>query len=149
MKSVIKRGVITPPVTNRTAATHLKGVVLQGCDSNAFTQCGCNASQQLAAKPVRWLTYWRLLLRQLLLLSTAAAARTVAGGATGVEKVCLGRNNEVIGRACIAAVEAVVEGAEVIAAAFRSPSTFMLLEVSIRGVSRTQCVLCVIPRQTL
>ena len=63
--------------------------------------------------------------------STAAAApgKAVAGGAAGVggaegvEEVCSGRKNEVIGRACIAAVEAVVEGAEVLAAAFCSPST--------------------------
>ena len=62
--------------------------------------------------------------------STAAApGKAVAGGAAGVggaegvEEVCSGRKNEVIGRACIAAVEAVVEGAEVLAAAFCSPST--------------------------
>ena len=52
----------------------------------------------------------------------------------GVEKACSGRKNEVIGRACSAAVDAVVGGAEVLAAAFCSPSTFMLLEVAIRGV---------------
>ena len=57
----------------------------------------------------------------------------VAGGAAGVEKVDSGRKNEVIGRDCTAAVEAVVEGAEVLATAFFFPSTFMLLEVSIRG----------------
>ena len=41
MRGVIKRGVITLPVTNRTAAAHLKSVVLRRCDSNAFTECGC------------------------------------------------------------------------------------------------------------
>ena len=72
--------------------------------------------------------------------STAAAAGAVAGGAggvegtAGVEKVYSGPKNEVIGRACTAAVEAVVEGAEVLAAVFCSPYTFLLLEVSIRGV---------------
>ena len=46
--------------------------------------------------------------------STAAAGRAVAGGAAdvegaeGVEEVCSGRKNEVIGRVCIAAVEAIV-----------------------------------------
>ena len=73
--------------------------------------------------------------------STAAAAGAVARGASGVEgaagvaEVCSGRRNEVIGCACTAAVEAVVQGAEVLAAVFCSPSTFLLLEVSIRGVS--------------
>ena len=92
--------------------------------------------------------------------STPAAGGAVAGGAAGVEgaagvqEVCSGRKNEVIGRACTAAVEAVVEGAEVLAAAFRSPSTFVLLEVSIRGVSPHSegvRIVCdrVIPRQKL
>ena len=73
-----------------------------------------------------------------------AVAEAVAGGAAGVEEVCSGRKNEVIGRACAAAVEAVAEGAEVLAAAFCSPSPFMLLEVSIQGVSlHTECVYCV------
>ena len=73
--------------------------------------------------------------------TAAAAAGAVAGGATGVEgaadveTVCSGRKNEVIGRPCTAAVEAVVEGAKVLAAAFYSPATFMMLEVSIRGLS--------------
>ena len=49
--------------------------------------------------------------------AAAAAARAVAGraagveGAAGVEEVCSGQKNEVIGRAYTAAVEAVVEGA--------------------------------------
>ena len=69
MRGVIKMGVITLPVTNRTAAAHLKGVVLRGGDSNAFTERGCErVSNQLAAEPVRWLPYWRLLRCQLLLL---------------------------------------------------------------------------------
>ena len=87
---------------------------------------------------------------------TTAAAGAVAGeaaaveGAAGVEEVCSDRKNEVIGHACTAAVEAVVERAEVLAAAFCSPSTFMSLEASIRCVSpHTGCVLCVIPRQML
>ena len=76
--------------------------------------------------------------------STAAAAGTVAGGAAGVEEVCSGRKNEVIGRVCTAAVEAVVEGAEVLVTAFCSPSTFTSLDVSIWGVSRrTERVCCV------
>ena len=78
--------------------------------------------------------------------STAAAegAVAVAGGAAGVEKVCSDRKTAVIGRACTAAVEAVVEGAEVLPAAFCYPSTFMLLELSIRGVPRAQrvCAVC-------
>ena len=89
-------------------------------------------------------------------VDSTAAGRAVAGGAAcvegaeGVEEVCSGRKNEVIVRACIAAVKAVAEGAEVLAAAFCSPSTFMLLEVSIRGVSpHTESVCCVIPRQLL
>ena len=76
--------------------------------------------------------------------SPPAAAGAVAGGAEGMEEVSSGRKNEVIGRACTAAVEAAVEGAEVLAAAFCSPSTFMLLEVSIRGASpHTEGVRCV------
>ena len=40
MRSVIKRGVITLPVTNRTAAAHLKGVVLQRrADASAVLVC--------------------------------------------------------------------------------------------------------------
>ena len=76
--------------------------------------------------------------------AAAAAGRAVAGGAAGVAEVCSGRKNEVIGRACIAAVEAVAEGAEVLAAAFFSPSTFMLLEVSIRVFfpAHRVCVVC-------
>ena len=68
-------------------------------------------------------------------VDSTAAAGTVAGGAAGVEKVCSRGKNEVIGRAGTAAVKAVVEGAEVLAAAFCSLSTFILLEVSTRGVS--------------
>ena len=47
----------------------------------------------------------------------------------GVEKYCSGRKNDVIGRACTAAVEAVVEGAKVLAAAdecYDRGSTFRL-----------------------
>ena len=68
----------------------------------------------------------------------------VTGGAADVKEVCSRRRNEVIGRACTAAVEAVVEGGEVLAAALCSPSTFML-KVSIRGSSpHTEgvCVVC-------
>ena len=75
--------------------------------------------------------------------STAAPAGAVAGGAAGVEEVCSGQKNKVIGRARTAAVEAVVEGAEVLAAAFYSPFTFML-EISTRGVfPHTEGVCCV------
>ena len=88
-----------------------------------------------------------MLLCQLLLLSIqqqqqeTAEAETVQGRAAGVEGAedvegffsC--RKNKVVGRACTAAVEAVVEGVEVLAAARCSPSTFILLEVSVWGVS--------------
>ena len=89
------RGVITLPVTNHTAAAHLKGVVLRGGDSNAFTECGCERvsnwllSQcggcQITLAPVA-------VPAAAAVDSTAAAAGAVAvaGGAAGVEEVCSG-----------------------------------------------------------
>ena len=78
MSGVIKMGMITLPVTNRTATAHLKSVTLRGFlrgpDWCVLTLLRylcvlLRASKQLAAEPVRWLPYWRLLLCQLLLLS--------------------------------------------------------------------------------
>ena len=63
MRGVTKGGVKALPVSNRTAAEHLKGVVLWGCLHGIRPR----VSQQLADGTVRWLLYWRLLLSQLLL----------------------------------------------------------------------------------
>ena len=41
MRGVIKRGVMTLPARNRTAAAHFEVAVLGGCNSNAYTECGC------------------------------------------------------------------------------------------------------------
>ena len=81
----------------------------------------------------------------------AAVRSTAAGagvGASCVEEVCAGPKKEVIccGACAAAAVKAAVEGAEVLAAAFCSACTFMLLGVSMRGVSphTAAVVVCVI-----
>ena len=60
-------------------------------------------------------------------LTAAAGGRAVAEAAC-LEEVCSRRKSEVICGACTAAVEAVVEEVEVLAAAFCSPCAFMLLE---------------------
>lgn len=78
------------------------------------------------------------------IVQATAAARGAVAGEAGVEEFCSGRKNEVSGRACTAAVQAVVEEAEVFAAALFS-LLFMLVEVSARGVSPYRegvCLVC-------